>query len=80
MWEFNFKWDARKTAAKASKPPIVVDEAETVFLEPDAIHISDKESGHQKTTPQLGEKIMEPEYDFSNAIRNPYLRKENAQS
>jgi uncharacterized protein len=41
MQNLNFEWDPKKAASNAAKHQVTFDEAQTVFLDPDALLIPD---------------------------------------
>jgi len=87
MEYINFEWDENKNRINKAKHGIDFEEAATVFYDEMAIVIGDTEhSGEEDRLKQAQVKrnsitifergvSMKEEYDFSNGVRNPYVKK-----
>ena len=65
MEKLNFEWDENKNLINQNKHKITFEEAKTVFYDEYALVIDDPEHSEKE------------EYDFSNASKNPYIKKTN---
>ena len=89
MRDLEFKWDAKKAKGNARKHGVEFDEAATVFLDDNALLISDPDHSKEcdqnyfcsqgykarATDVRRKELIMRKQYDFSKGKRNPYSKR-----
>ncbi len=65
-----FEWDEIKNDRNIRKHGISFREGVTVFFDENALLIHDQEHSDEEE-----EAIVKKEYDFSNAVKNPYAKK-----
>ena len=75
MKTIDFEWDDEKNRINKRKHNISFEEASTVFYDEEALVRDDPDHSEAVQQQVVKGDAMREEYDFSNAIKNPYAKK-----